>query len=177
MHTSLRSGSVRACGSMAFVHWGIFHSPNPLGPFRCWNGPHNPTAHTEAHSVTGRFAFLRRTMSSGVRGDHLLGHPEQEKDGLSRDRGIKRNEMSIYAAKALYRPDPSEATFAVTDDQPNHKYRLYNPNKLLSLGWKSSLRKPFWECHGIGETAEKLRKSVRLRRKVLRCGDRTVERR
>ncbi len=29
--------------------------------------------------------------------------------------------MSIYAAKALYRPNPSEATFAATDDQPNHK--------------------------------------------------------
>lgn len=32
--------------------------------------------------------------------------------------------MRIYAAKALYRPDPSEATFAATDDQPNHKIPL-----------------------------------------------------
>ncbi|WP_379020912.1 hypothetical protein [Parapedobacter deserti] len=47
-----------------------------MGPFRRRNMPHEATAHTEAHSVTGRFAFLR-PMSSGVRGDHLLGHQEQ----------------------------------------------------------------------------------------------------
>jgi len=41
---------------------------------------------------------------------------------------------------------------------PTLKYRMRNPPKTLSLGWKSSLRKPTWECHGIGETAEKLRK-------------------
>ncbi|TJY66713.1 hypothetical protein FAZ19_07280 [Sphingobacterium alkalisoli] len=82
--------------------------------------PHRSTAITEAHSITGR-PTCRRPMSSGVRGDHLLGHQEQQKDGLSRERGIKRSAVSIYAAKALYRPKPSEATFAVTDDQPNHK--------------------------------------------------------
>lgn len=30
----------QACDSMALVNWGIFHSPNLLGPFQCWNGPH-----------------------------------------------------------------------------------------------------------------------------------------
>lgn len=103
--------------------------------------PRETTARTEAHSVTGRSALLRRTMSSGVRGDHLLGHREQEKDGLSRERGIKRNEMSIYAAKALYRPDPSEATFAVTDDQPNHKIPLAQSAENIIFGLEKFFEK------------------------------------
>ena len=73
-------------------------------------------------------------MSSGVRGDLLLGHPEQEKDGLSRDRGIKRNVVSIYAAKALYRPHPSEATFAVTDDLSNRKIPLAQSKQTAIFG-------------------------------------------
>lgn len=112
---------------------GIFHSPNPWDPSGVGTGRAEPTAHTEAHSVTGRFSFLC-PVSSGVRGDHLLGHPEQEKDGLSSERGIKRRAASIYAAKALYRPDTSEATFAVTDEQANRKIPLAETNQTAIFG-------------------------------------------
>lgn len=126
---------------MALVYWGIFHSPNPLGPFRCRNGPHRPTAHTEARSTTGRFAFLRHPMSSGVRGDHLLGHQEPKKVGLSRERGIKRSAVSIYAAKALCRPQPSEATFAATDDQHNLKIPLAQTKQTAIFGLEKFFEK------------------------------------
>jgi hypothetical protein len=116
----------------------------PWDPSGVGTGRTKPIAHTEAHSVTGRSAFLR-PVSSGVRGDHLLGHQEQQKDGLSRDRGIKRNEMSIYAAKALYRPDPSEATFAVTDDLSNRKIPLAQSAENIIFGLEK-----FFEKTGLG---------------------------
>ncbi|MDR2275475.1 MAG: hypothetical protein LBF27_31505 [Sphingobacterium sp.] len=91
------------------------------------------TAQTKAHSIAGR-PSCRRPMSSGVRGDLLLGHQEREKVGLSRERGIKRNAMSIYAAKALHRPKLRRLHLLKQMNRPTVKYRLQNPNKLLSLG-------------------------------------------
>ena len=58
----------QACDSMALVNWGIFHSSVGTGRTK-------PTALTEAHSVTGRFAFLRRPMLSGVWGSSSVRPP------------------------------------------------------------------------------------------------------
>ncbi|MEJ5092830.1 hypothetical protein [Sphingobacterium faecium] len=42
--------------------------------------------------------------------------------------------MSIYAAKALYRAKPSEATFAETDEQTNRKIPLAETNQTAIFG-------------------------------------------
>lgn len=56
--------------------------------------------------------------------------------------------MSIYAAKALYRPDPSKATFAVTDDLSNRKIPLaQSPENIIFGSGK------FFEKTGLGVPA------------------------
>ncbi len=66
--------------------------------------------------------------------------------------------MSIYAAKALYRPDPSEATFAVTDDQPNHKIPLAQSKQTVIFGLEKFFEKT---AFGIATESAEQRKSCR----------------
>ena len=53
--------------------------------------------------------------------------------------------MTIYAAKALYRPNPSEATFAVTDDLSNRKIPLAQSAENIIFGLEK-----FFEKTGLG---------------------------
>ncbi|MEN5057827.1 hypothetical protein [Sphingobacterium kitahiroshimense] len=49
--------------------------------------------------------------------------------------------MSIYAAKALYRPQPSEATFAATDDQHNRIIPLTQTKQTAIFGLEKFFEK------------------------------------
>ncbi|MFC3198169.1 hypothetical protein ACFOET_11155 [Parapedobacter deserti] len=124
---SLRSVKAQACGSMARVHWGIFQSPNPFGAPPLIDVPHMAIPQTGARPSAAGAAFpasMHTEKQAHFRRCLPLSHPEREKGGLSRDRGIKRSAASIYAAKALY--CPSFESYLCCDGRLTLKARTQN---------------------------------------------------